>query len=47
MSIWDWIRIIAELLKLIAQGMSKGQAVSAVARMFDISESDIWKHGGF
>ena len=47
MSVWDWLIIIAKIIELIAGGMSKTQAVACVADMFDISESEIWRHGGF
>ena len=47
MSVWDWVIIIAKILELIAGGMSKSQAVASVASMFNVSESEIWKHGGF
>lgn len=46
-TIWEWVIIIAKILELIAGGMSKSQAVSSVASMFHVSESEIWKHGGF
>ena len=47
MSVWDWIIIIAKILELIAGGMSKPQAVASVASIFNVSEMEIWKHGGF
>lgn len=47
MSMWDWVMIIAEIVKLIAEGMSKSQAVCAVGHKFGISAAEIWKHGGF
>lgn len=47
MSIVDWIKIIAEILKLIAEGMSKEDAVDKTAQKFNVSASSIWKHGGF
>ena len=47
MTFWDWLIIIAKILELIAGGMSKPQAVASVANMFNVSESEIWKHGGF
>jgi len=47
MSVWDWVIIIAKILELIAGGMNKPQAVAYVANLFNISESDIWKRGGF
>lgn len=47
MSVWSWVIIIAKILELIAEGMSKPQAVSIVASMFNVSKSDIWKHGRF
>ena len=31
----------------IAEGMSKPQAVASAAKMFKISEKEIWRHGGF
>lgn len=47
MTVWDWVIIIAKILELIAGGMSKSQAVASVSRMFNVSENEIWKHGGF
>lgn len=47
MSVWDWVIIIAKILELIAGGMSKTQAVVSVASMFNVSTSEIWRHGGF
>ncbi len=47
MSIGDWVIIIAKILELIAGGMSKPQAVASAASMFNVSESEIWKQGGF
>ena len=47
MSVWKWVKIIAKILELIADGQTKDQAVAAVSRMSGISESDIWKKGGF
>lgn len=47
MSVWDWVIIIAKILELIAGGMSKPQAVASVVSMFNVSESEIRKHGGF
>ena len=43
----NWAVIIAKIIILILGGMSKADAVSEAARMFDVSESDIWEHGGF
>lgn len=47
MSGLEWLRIIAKILELIAEGMSKSQAVSIVADKFHVSANEIWKHGGF
>lgn len=47
MLLWNWIIIIAKILELIAEGMSKPQAVASAAKMFKISEKEIWRHGGF
>ncbi len=47
MSAWKWLIIIAKILELIAGGMDIPEAVSTIAGMFNISETDIWKHGGF
>lgn len=48
MSVWDWvIIIITKILELIAGGMSKPQAVVSAASMFNVSASEIWRHGGF
>ena len=47
MLVWDWVIIIAKILELIAGGMSKPQAVASVVGMFNVSASEIWRHGGF
>lgn len=46
-SVSKWIKIIGKILILIGEGMGKDEAVSKVAREFNISESEIWEHGGF
>lgn len=43
----DWLKIIAYILKIIIEGNSKESAVSMAAVKFGVSESEIWKHGGF
>ncbi|MEQ8198693.1 MAG: hypothetical protein ABRQ27_11915 [Clostridiaceae bacterium] len=43
----DWLKIIVYILRLIIDGMSKGTAVAMTAAKFRVSESEIWKHGGF
>lgn len=47
MSAADWVKLIAEILKLIADGMSKNDAVAKMARKYGVSESSIWSKGGF
>ena len=47
MDIINWIIIIAKILKLIASGIPRPQAVASVASKYNISEAEIWKHGGF
>lgn len=47
MTALDWITIILEVIRLIAGGMSKADAVSSAADLFGVSESEIWRHGGF
>jgi len=42
-----WIRILLYILYLIARGISKQEAVSIASRDFGVSESEIWKRGGF
>lgn len=46
-NIINWIAIIAKIILLIVEGISKSEAVSCAASKFNISESEIWKHGGF
>ena len=43
----DWLRIIAEVIMFILNGMDKGEAVSKAACMFGVKEKEIWRHGGF
>jgi hypothetical protein len=47
MSAWDWVIIIAKILEPVAGGMSKPQVVASATIMFNVSESEIWNHGGF
>jgi len=47
MGFWDWVKIIAEIVLLIAGGMSKQSAVSKISAKYGVSEDEIWKHGGF
>lgn len=47
MSVWDWLKIIAKILELISEGMSKTQAVEKAASLFNVCTTEIWKHGGF
>jgi len=47
MSETNWIVIILKILELILGGMSKSDAVSYASKKFGVSESSIWKHGGF
>ncbi len=42
------IKIIYYILKIIFEdGVSKEEAVSLAAKKFGVSESSIWKRGGF
>lgn len=43
----DWLKIIAYILKIIIEGIPKGDAVSMASAKFGVSKSEIWKHGGF
>lgn len=43
----NWVIIVAKIILLILQGMSKNTAVSTASSLFNISETEIWKHGGF
>ena len=47
MSVWNWIKILAKILELIAEGQTKDQAVRTVSAMSGVSASEIWKKGGF
>ncbi len=44
---WEWIIILAKIVELIAGGMGRAKAVACVASTYDVSEGEIWKHGGF
>ena len=45
---WDiWLKIIKFIIELILAGKSKEAAVAAASAKFGVSESDIWKRGGF
>lgn len=42
MASWkDWLKIIAEILILIAGGMSKSEAASKVGKKYGVSPSEI------
>ena len=43
----DWVKILLLILKYIADGYSKSEAVARAARKYSISEEEIWRHGGF
>ncbi len=43
----QWIELIILILKIIAGGASKASAVSQASVKFGVSESEIWKRGGF
>ncbi len=44
----DWLAIIRFILWIIlTEGVSKEEAVSLASKKFGVSESSIWKHGGF
>ncbi|MBE0507430.1 MAG: hypothetical protein IBX50_12060 [Marinospirillum sp.] len=47
MSVWNWVEIIARIILLIAEGMSKEDAVRKASSEFGVSENEIWKRGGF
>ena len=47
MSVWDWVIIIAKILELIAGGMSKPKDIASASSMFNVSESEIWRYGGY
>ena len=44
MSVWIWVEIIAKIVELIAQGMSRTEAVATGALLFNVSEKEILKH---
>ena len=43
----SYLKIVAYILLLIAQGTAGESAVSKAAVKFGVSEADIWAHGGF
>lgn len=43
----NWTPIILYILEIIFGGKSKDDAVKKAAAKFGVSESDIWKRGGF
>lgn len=43
----QWVELIIWIIKIIAGGASKASAVSQASIKFGVSESDIWKRGGF
>ena len=47
MSPWNWVMIIARIIELIAEGMSRAGAVAAAAAIYNVDERKIWKRGGF
>lgn len=47
MNTLKWLKIICKIISLIIGGMSTSQAVSSAANIFNITEKEIWEHGGF
>ena len=47
--VWDWVKIIAELLGLIFAnpGANIHSQLEVVAIKHDVAVCDIWNHGGF
>lgn len=44
----DWLPIIRFILWIIfTEGVSKEETVSLASKKFGVSESSIWKRGGF
>ena len=43
----SFLKIVAFILLLIAEGTAKETAFSKAAAKFGVSEADIWAHGGF
>lgn len=43
----DWKKIIEYIIIIILSGASKNSAVAKASKKFGVSESDIWKRGGF
>lgn len=43
----NWTEIIKFIIIIILKGTSKADAVKKAAAKFGVSESDIWKRGGF
>lgn len=43
----NWTEIIKFILWIILKGGTKAEAVSKASAKFGVSESDIWKRGGF
>jgi len=44
---WDWIKIIVDILALIFSGHSANASVEIMSEEYDISQCEIWRHGGF
>lgn len=38
-----WLRIIALIMRLIAEGLSKNEAIEQVSKLFNVSVEDIKK----
>lgn len=43
----EWVKIVAEIIEMIAEGLSKDEAVSKAAKKYGVSSSDIYNKGGF
>ena len=43
MKVIDWVKIITEVLTLVAGGLNRAQAIYQVARKFHVSEKEINK----
>lgn len=40
----DWIKVIAEILRLIGEGLSEAKAINTIAEKYNLSITEVKKH---
>ena len=45
--LWDWIKIIGDVLLLLFSGSDVNHAVHNASMKYNVPSCEIWQHGGF